>query len=117
MSTPTAAQLLAMANVQMAAEARLDRFGNQATVAALRYGNNRSSKFSPVQAQAFAQEWSVVDHMANTSTGFSGTLFRYLGASDPARGLLKKSQRDRTQCACSTRQPQQVGNRFGAFRV
>jgi hypothetical protein len=104
----------------MAAEAvrlNLVTAGQLSFVDALTFGNNRSSVFTPVQAQAIASEWRVVDHKANTSTGFSGTLFRYLGASDPARGLLKKSQRDRTQCACSTRQPQQVGNRFGAFRV
>ena len=38
-------------------------------------GNNHTSKFSPIQAEQFAQNWKVVQHIANTSSGFSGTLF------------------------------------------
>jgi hypothetical protein len=63
----------------MASEALLDRFAYTTLTgleAALKFGNNRSSKFTDVQAAQFASEWSVVDHKPNTSTGFSGTLFR-----------------------------------------
>ena len=90
MSTPTASQLLTYANVQMAAEAvrlNLVTAGQLSFVDALTFGNNRSSKFTPAQAQAFASEWRVVDHKANTNTGFSGTLFQYRGETDAARGL------------------------------
>lgn len=61
----------------MAAEARLDLFSNQATVAALKFGNNRSSKFTDAQAQKLIDDgWAVVEHKPDTSTGFSGTLFK-----------------------------------------
>ena len=33
-------------------------------------------ELSPSQARAFADRWSVVDHLPNTDTGFSSTLFR-----------------------------------------
>lgn len=69
------ATYLKYANLQMAAEARLDLFS--ATVPALIFGNDRSSKFTQTQADQFiADGWTVVDHKANTSTGFSGTLFK-----------------------------------------
>jgi hypothetical protein len=38
------------ANVQMAAEALLERFSNQATAQALESGNQRSSKFTRIDA-------------------------------------------------------------------
>ena len=89
MTTPNARTLLTYANVQMAAEARNLTSGmTQADLeAALKLGNNRSSVFTSVQAAAFALEWKVVDHRADTNTGFSGTLFQYIGGDDPARGL------------------------------
>jgi Ca2+-binding RTX toxin-like protein len=71
--------LLKYANLQTAAEARLDLFNYSSPSGledALKYGNNRSSKFTDVLAAQFTSEWSVVDHKPNTSTGFSGTLFR-----------------------------------------
>ncbi|AMM23271.1 hypothetical protein AX767_01930 [Variovorax sp. PAMC 28711] len=47
------------------------------TVDVLTNGNERSSRFTETQAQAFIDEgWTVVEHKSNTSTGFSGTLFR-----------------------------------------
>ncbi|WP_140637418.1 hypothetical protein [Methylibium rhizosphaerae] len=79
---------LTYAQLQMAAEARLDLFGNQLNVAALTFGNNRSSRFSDVQAEQFAHEWKVVAHQPNTNTGFSGTVFECL-VDDPARGLTR----------------------------
>lgn len=71
---------LRYANVQMAAEALLDRFPvstEDGLKRALAFGNNRSSKFTTTQADQFvADGWTVVDHKSNTNTGFSGTLFK-----------------------------------------
>ncbi|MBP6788259.1 MAG: hypothetical protein KA170_11765 [Candidatus Promineofilum sp.] len=83
MSTPTVAEYLKFANLQMAAEAFLvdiDENGN-ATVKndipkALTEGNLHASKFTTTEATKFAAEWQVVAQMPNTTTGFSGTLFR-----------------------------------------
>ncbi len=77
--------VLKYANLQMAAEARLDLFPDLKS--ALTYGNNRSSKFTDKQAAQFTADWKVVAHQANTGTGFSGTLFECL-SDDPARGLV-----------------------------
>ena len=74
MTTPTPIELLKFANLQMAAEARIDLFPNLRD--ALIYGNNRSSKFTGTLADTFADQWTVVSHQANTPTGFSGTLFK-----------------------------------------
>jgi hypothetical protein len=51
-------------------------------------GNNRSSKFTDVQAAEFVQLWEVVEHKSNTSTGFSGTLFK--AKSGAPQALLDK---------------------------
>lgn len=75
--------LLRYAAVQMAAEADylgVNDFnnGNQIAAALLR-GNNRSSRFTAVQATEFTHAqtgWRVIDHKSNTTTGFSGTLFK-----------------------------------------
>ena len=70
---------LKYANLQMAAEALLDRAPQVGIAKALTDGNNRSSKFTATQAAEFTDPekgWSVVDHRANTTTGFSGTLFK-----------------------------------------
>lgn len=78
---------LTYANLQMAAEAWLDRFPytTQAGLqAALEFGNNRASVFIPTQAARFAAEWKVLDHRADTGTGVSGTPYEYIGNnSDP----------------------------------
>ena len=40
-------------------------------------GNNRSSRFTTKQAdQVIADGWTVLEHKPNTTTGFSGTLFK-----------------------------------------
>ncbi len=67
--------------LQMAAEAFIAKgaqFRGSGTnlIDALVEGNNRASKFTPTQAAAFAAEWEAVDQRENTSTGFSGTLFK-----------------------------------------
>jgi Ca2+-binding RTX toxin-like protein len=87
----TAITYLVYTDLQMAAEATLDRFtftSPQGLKEALEFGNNRSSKFTPTQADQFVQDWKVVSHKPNTSTGFSGTLFECL-RDDPARGLVR----------------------------
>lgn len=85
-----AAVFLKYANLQMAAEAYLSNWGNQISVAALEDGNRRSSRFPEALAlQLIADGWTVVAHRSNQSSGFSGTLFKYIGESDPARGLVK----------------------------
>lgn len=69
---------LKYANLQMAAEAtglESGMTGNQLKDV-LVLGNTRTSKFPTVLAEDFVRSWTVVDHKANTGTGFSGTLFR-----------------------------------------
>ena len=36
----------------------------------LTYGNRFATRFTPNEAEKFAQEWTVVDHLSNTKTGF-----------------------------------------------
>ena len=55
-------------------------------------GNERTSRFTKTQAEEFAQKWEIVSHIANTGTGFSGTLFRARktdeeGKADPETGI------------------------------
>ncbi len=79
------AEYLKFANLQTAAEAILnipetgERFySGQDLERALVRGNTRSLKFTQPQAEAFADPvkgWTVLDQKANTSTGFSATLF------------------------------------------
>ena len=85
MTTPTIAEYLKYANLQMAAEAFLyDEATNgvktgQQLIDALKVGNTYASKFTQTQATAFADPvkgWTVLDQRANTTTGFSGTLFK-----------------------------------------
>ncbi len=79
---------LKYANLQIAAEAFLEKIESLGFVKTLTEGNNRSSKFTQVQAEDFASKYTVVAHQANTSTGFSGTLFK-----DNATGELTLSFR------------------------
>ncbi|WP_137919079.1 hypothetical protein [Hydrogenophaga sp. 2FB] len=81
--TTISSDLLKFSAVQMAAEADylgVVEFQNRLAIqAALIRGNNRSSKFTEIQAEKFTDAltgWSVVDHVSNTTTGFSGTLFK-----------------------------------------
>jgi pimeloyl-ACP methyl ester carboxylesterase len=69
---------LKYANLQMAAEAILPvGFTGSIPVAELTQGNERNSAFTDVLANQFiADGWTVEAHQANTSTGFSGTLFK-----------------------------------------
>ena len=87
MPTNQASTYLTYASVQMAAEAMLD--DAETFVEQLTSGNDRASRFTQTQAEQFAAEWTVVAHQPDTETGFSGTVFKYVGETDPARGLTK----------------------------
>ena len=78
---------LKYANLQMAAEALYgfppgsslapgQHYFGEIKVNFLTDGNNHASKFTPTLAAEFVQQWDVVQHLSNTETGFSGTLFR-----------------------------------------
>lgn len=71
---------LKYADLQMAAEAFLTGkngvMANEDLVEALQSGNNHASRFTAAQAKNFAEEWIVVEQKENSSTGFSGTLFK-----------------------------------------
>lgn len=89
------ATYLKYAHLQIAAEAFYGLknalpwtpFDDPITKEMLTTGNTRSSKFTETDAKWFAQTWEVVEHISNTTTGFSGTLFRALKA-DPERGIV-----------------------------
>lgn len=82
MSTPTIAEYLKYANLQMAAEAPLvnpDGTVRADIPGALQEGNYHAFRFTEVQAKAFADPakgWTVLDQRVDTATGFSGTLFK-----------------------------------------
>ncbi|MBK6631939.1 MAG: hypothetical protein IPG33_13485 [Betaproteobacteria bacterium] len=90
MPTPIIAEYFDYARLQMAAEAL---YGFDATdsgaslvpgtttygpisVATLTDGNRHASRFTATEAANFVSQWEVVEHISNTRTGFSGTLFR-----------------------------------------
>jgi hypothetical protein len=92
---PTVAEYLKYANLQMAAEAL---YGFDANVTPgqapkriyagalvqsdLLTGNRHASKFTPteVELSKLTTDWVVVEHVSNTETGFSGTLFQRVKA-------------------------------------
>lgn len=77
--TNNIASFLKYASLQMAAEAvNLDQVqaGEMTLNQALVLGNNRASRFTATQATAFSDQYEIVAYQANTSTGFSGTLFK-----------------------------------------
>lgn len=78
-------QLLTFANLQMAAEAFWLGEGSisdsEQIQSVLERGNTHASRFMPVQAAQFADEYEILAHRNNEprvagGTGFSGTLFR-----------------------------------------
>ena len=86
MTTPTIADTLKYANLQMAAEAFirdpvtyvLSGSGTD-LIDALKTGNNHASRFTETQAEAFADPvtgWTVLDQCINTPSGFSCSLFK-----------------------------------------
>lgn len=89
---------LKYANLQMAAEVffglqpDLDpdpgqTYSGLIAVSHLTVGNKHSSKFTNTLAGDFVQQWEVVQHISNTETGFSGTLFR-ARKDDPDAGIM-----------------------------
>ncbi len=96
MADPTIADYMKYADLQMAAEALYDfnakedaatlkpgdplsdigHYNGTINSAVLTTGNLHASKFTQTDAEAFVKEWTVVDHISNTKTGFSGTLFQ-----------------------------------------
>lgn len=87
-TTPSVADLLKYADLQMAAEAFLaDQNGvlKGNLQKALTDGNNHASKFTETQAARFLEYWFVVAQQPNTPTGFSGTVFKCI-KDDPATG-------------------------------
>ena len=95
----TSAAMSKFAQAQLASEALVQVFASEANgqskhdirgvdlIAALMDGNRRVSRFTKAAAEEFASQWQLVEQMASTSTGFSGTLFKYIGPDDPANGL------------------------------
>lgn len=75
---------LKYAKLQIASEAfmalRTDSLGTTSSglldAGLLKKGNNCTSRFTALDAEWFSQDWEVVEHISNTATGFSGTLFR-----------------------------------------
>ncbi|MBK6906547.1 MAG: hypothetical protein IPH08_05520 [Rhodocyclaceae bacterium] len=58
------------------------------TTSNLTRGNERASRFTPTEV-AFSgmdKNWTVVEHLSNTTTGFSGTLFQAI-RSDPVNNV------------------------------
>lgn len=78
MSTYDPSTWLKYANLQMASEAFLDDYllGVKTYKQVLIDGNKHASKFTETQATAFVAEYTVVAHIPNTGSGFSGTLFK-----------------------------------------
>ena len=91
MANPPIAEMLKYADLQMAAEALYsfntkkldpaslipgDHYAGPIDPAVLTTGNEHASRFTQTQADEFVTQWKVVDHISNTTTGFSGTLFQ-----------------------------------------
>src|SRR5690348_12991112 len=100
MPNSTAAELLKFVSLQMAAEALFgfkatgndanlepkQKFAGDIDAGFLTSGNEHASRFTATQAADFVQQWTVVEHISNTTTGFSGTLFKAL-KNDPAQNI------------------------------
>jgi Ca2+-binding RTX toxin-like protein len=80
-----AAEALYNANTRQIAPALLtpgnttnlaDHYSGPINPAVLTDGNEHATKFTAKEAADFAAQWEVVDHISNTTTGFSGTLFK-----------------------------------------
>jgi hypothetical protein len=97
MSTNAVTKYLKFAHLQMAAESLFSGTtpiagigvadiltGDDMTEDTLLRGNERASKFTPTLAAEFMKYWELVEHQANTATGFSGTLFRARQSADIA---------------------------------
>ena len=89
----------------------------------LESGNDHNSKFTPTDAAEFADNWEMVAHIANTATGFSGSLFRAkkdIPGTDIKRGDLTISFRSTEFVDDATRDSQatntfEIADRGWAF--
>ena len=76
---------LEFSNLQIASEAFIGKSQSKdpGTIISGKYferdnlikGNGHTSKFTETAADEFMQHWRVVEHITNTKTGFSDTLF------------------------------------------
>lgn len=82
---------LRYANLQMAAESRFNlslespvrSISTEMSSLTLTDGNGRASKFPAALADKFLdQGWIVIEHLSNTESGFSGTLFKNIETSE-----------------------------------
>ena len=86
-------------------------------------GNDHNSKFTPTDAAEFVENWEMVAHIANTTTGFSGSLFRAkkdIPGTDIKRGDLTISFRSTEFVDDATRDSQatntfEIADRGWAF--
>ena len=62
-------------------------YGDQERLKSYLQNSALEGDFSLTQATDFATHWEIVDHLPNTASGFSGTVFRRID-SDPATGLV-----------------------------
>ncbi|MCK6404725.1 MAG: hypothetical protein L6Q60_01785 [Rhodocyclaceae bacterium] len=88
MAAPTIAEMLKYANLQMAAEALYNfrakrtpdqapgdltsesgHFSGEIDLAWLTLGNEHASKFTQTEAEKFAVQWTVVDHLSGANRG------------------------------------------------
>lgn len=123
-TTLTVSDYLKYANLQMAAEAFIrdgDQFRNTGgqLIQALIDGNKHNSKFTEAQASAFAAEWEAVDQQANTSTGFSGTLFKNRNTGELVMSFRSTEFVDdaaRDNQATNAMEIKQYGFAFGQLR-
>ncbi|MDK2125821.1 calcium-binding protein, partial [Parachitinimonas caeni] len=94
-TTPSISDYLKYAELQMAAEALYGRdaverpdlepgipVSGPIREDYLTLGNRHASKFTTGEAAKFAAQWVVVEHKSNTTTGFSGTLFKNKDTGD-----------------------------------
>jgi hypothetical protein len=119
--------LLKYANLQMAAESLFGvtvsavpgtlKGSASMTLQSLEDGNNRSSLFPTVLATDFMnQGWTVVEHVSNTTTGFSGTLFRNPNTGEQVLSFRSTEFADdaaRDNQATNAMEIQQFGWAFG----
>jgi hypothetical protein len=85
MTTPTIADCLKYANLQMAAEAFIrnvetDSLAStgQSLIDALKAGNNHASFFTETEAKKFSEHWKILDQKANTLALWSVSFYFFL---------------------------------------
>jgi hypothetical protein len=86
-------KLFALAQLAEASYAEFDKFSGDAIYsdteirnALINLQEDGDYNFSDTQATTFADNWRVVHHQQNLTSGFSATLFEYIG-NDPNSGF------------------------------